>query len=63
MIMELKEACFDFGERRVGRLMQINGIKLVCTRKYKVTTDSNHCLCIAPNVPDGNFLADAPNRK
>jgi len=44
MTMELKEAGLDVGERRVGRLMKINGIKPVRTRKHKVTSDSNHRL-------------------
>ena len=38
--MELKEEGLDFGERRVGRLMRIDGIKPVCTRKHKITTNS-----------------------
>ena len=63
MTMELKEAGLDVGERRVGRLMRINGIKPVRTRKYKVTTDSNHRLDVAANWLDGDFTADAPNRK
>ena len=63
MTMELKEAGLDVGERRVGRLMRINGIKPVRTRKHKVTTNSNHSLGIAPNLLDGDFIADAPNRK
>jgi putative transposase len=63
MTMELKEAGLDVGERRVGRLMRINGIKPVRTRRHKVTTNSNHSLGIVANVLDGNFTADAPNRK
>jgi putative transposase len=63
MTMELKEAGLDVGERRVGRLMRINGIKPVRTRKHKVTTNSNHSLGIAPNILDGDFAADMPNRK
>jgi putative transposase len=51
------------GERRVGRLMRINGIKPVRTRKHKVTTNSNHSLGIAPNILDGDFATDLPNRK
>ena len=42
MTMELKEVGLAAGERRVGRLMRINGIKPVRTRKHKVTTNSNH---------------------
>jgi putative transposase len=63
MTMELKEAGLEVGERRVGRLMHINGIKPVRTRRHKVTTNSNHSLGIVANVLDGNFIADAPNAK
>ncbi len=63
MTMELKEAGLDVGERRVGRLMHINGIKPVRTHRHKVTTNSNHSLGIVANVLDGNFTADIPNRK
>jgi hypothetical protein len=63
MTMELKEAGLDVGERRVGRLMKINGIKPVRTRKHKVTTNSNHRLGVAANWLDGDFAADVPNRK
>jgi putative transposase len=63
MTMELKEVDLNVGERCVGRLMKINGIKPVRTRKHKLTTNSNHSLGIAANVLDGDFVADAPNRK
>jgi putative transposase len=63
MTMDLKEVGLDVGERRVGRLMKINGIKPVRTRKHKVTTNSNHSLGIVANVLDGDFTADAANRK
>ena len=48
MTMELKEVGLDVGERRVGRLMKINGIKPVRTRKHKVTTDSHPHGLLAP---------------
>jgi transposase InsO family protein len=60
MTMEFKEAGLDVGERRVGRLVKINGIKPVRTRKHKVTTDSHHRLGVAANWLDGDFAADAP---
>ena len=63
MTMELKEVGLDVGERRVGRLMNINGIKPVRTRRHKLTTNSNHNLGIVANVLDGNFVADTPNAK
>ena len=61
--MELKEAGLAVGERRVGRLMRLNRIKPVRTRKHKVTTDSHHSLGVAANWLDGNFVAAAPNQK
>jgi transposase InsO family protein len=63
MTMELKEVGLDVGERRIGRLMKINGIRPIRTRRHKITTDSHHRLGIAPNLLDGDFLATAPNLK
>lgn len=63
MAMELKEVGLDVRERRVGRLMRINGIRPVRTRKHKVTTDSHHHLGVAVNWLDGDFAANTPNRK
>ena len=63
MTEELQELGFKVGHRRVGRLMRQNGIEAVRTRKYKVTTDSNHSFAIAPNLLDRDFSAAAPNQK
>lgn len=63
MTEELNELGLDVGHRRVGRLMRQNGISVIRTHKYKVTTDSNHSLNIAPNLLNRNFSADRPNRK
>jgi transposase InsO family protein len=43
--------------------MRENGIVAIRTRKYKVTTDSNHTLAVAPNLLDRDFSATAPNQK
>jgi putative transposase len=50
MTGELQELGLKVGHRRVGRLMRENGIKIIRTRKYKATTDSNHAFNIAPNL-------------
>ena len=63
MTEELKELGLVVGHRRVGRLMKQNGIRIVHTRKYKATTDSNHRFNIAPNWLDRDFNADYPNQK
>lgn len=47
----------------MGRLMRDNGIKIIRTQKYKVTTDSNHAFNIAPNLLDQDFSATGPNQK
>jgi len=63
MAEELKEMGLVVGHRRVGRLMKQNGIRIVRTRKYKATTDSNHRFNIAPNLLDRDFSASGPNQK
>ena len=63
MTEELQDLGLKVGHRRVGRLLRQNGIEAVRTRKYKVTTDSNHTFTIAPNLLDRDFSATAPNQK
>lgn len=63
MTQELNEVGLIVGHRRVGRLMRDNDIHVVRTRKYRITTDSNHSFNIAPNVLDRNFHAQKPNQK
>ena len=63
MTKELQELGLNVGHRRVGRLMRENGIKIIRTQKYKVTTDSNHTFNISPNLLDQDFFADGPNQK
>jgi transposase InsO family protein len=63
MTEELQELGVNVGHRRVGRLMRENGIKIVRTRKYKATTDSNHTFNVAPNLLEQDFSATAPNQK
>ena len=63
MTKELKKAGLDIGERRVGRLIKLNGIRPVRTRRHKVTTESRHFLGVAANVLNRDFVANAPYRK
>lgn len=44
-------------------MLRDNGIRVVRTRKYKVTTKSNRMFNIAPNWLDRDFTADRPNQK
>ena len=43
--------------------MRDNDIRVVRTRKYKRTTDSNHAFNIAPNWLDRDFCASRTNQK
>ncbi len=63
MTEELKELGLNIGHRRVGRLMRENGIRVERSKKFKVTTDSNHAFNIAPNLLNRDFHADGPNQK
>ncbi len=55
MTEELKEIGLYVGHGRVGRLMRENGIRVERSKKYKVTTDSNHSFNIAPNLSEPGF--------
>jgi len=51
------------GKQRVQRLMQKHGIQARGKRRFRiVTTDSKHCLPLAPNVLDRKFTVAAPNQ-
>ena len=63
MTVELRELGFDVSHHRVGRLMAQNGVSPIRTRKYKVTTDSNHNYNIAPNLLKQDFTTTEPNQK
>jgi transposase InsO family protein len=43
------------GKDRVQKLMQLHGIRAKGKRRFKVTTDSNHDLPIAPNLLERQF--------
>lgn len=61
--MKLKQAGLGVGERRVGRLMEANGIRPVRTHRHKVTTDSRHSRGSANNILHRNFMAEVANLK
>jgi transposase InsO family protein len=63
MTEELKKLSLNAGLRRVGRLMHENGIRVDQSKKYKVTTDSNHRFNIAQNLMSRDFSADEPNQQ
>jgi putative transposase len=50
------------GKERVRKLMAQHGIRARHKRKYIATTNSNHGLPVAPNLPRRDFTATAPNQ-
>ena len=63
MTEELNGPGLRVGQRRVGRLMRQNGIRIVRSRKFKRTTDSDHAFNIAPKLLQQDFSASGPNQK
>lgn len=51
------------GRHRVARLMRSHGWRARAAKKYKATTNSNHCLPVAPNLLEQHFEAEKPNEK
>lgn len=48
-------------EKRVARLMQINGIVAVQKKKFRLTTDSKHGNPVWPNILNRKFDVERPN--
>ncbi len=63
MTEELRDLGFIVSERRVSRLMKENNIRIIRTRKFKCTTDSNHNFNVAPNLLGGDFTTTGQNQK
>ena len=50
-------------KNRVARLMRENGIRAKQSKRFKTTTKANANHPVAPNLLDGDFATDQPNRK
>lgn len=49
--------------KSISRSMRRQNLVPKAARKFKVTTNSNHKLSVAPNLLDQDFTASAPNQK
>jgi len=61
----LKELGIKVGEKRVARLMRETGLVARTSRRFRVTTNSDHAHPVAPNLLDRRFspsFAEGPNR-
>ena len=51
----------NVSERTVGRSLRRQGLRCLQKRNFRRTTDSKHCLPIAPNLLDRQFTVSEPN--
>ena len=58
---KLREDGQTCGRNRVARIMRENGIRVKTTKKFKVTTDSDHAMPLAENLLDRQFEVDQAN--
>jgi putative transposase len=50
------------GRCRARTLMRVAGVSVIRKKKFRVTTDSNHNLPVAPNLLNRQFNVSRPNR-
>jgi putative transposase len=60
---ELRDEGECCSKNRVARRMKHLGLRAKAKKKFKMTTDSNHHLPVAPNLLNRDFNATAPNQK
>src|SRR3972149_495954 len=58
---ELRDRGQRVGSKRVARLMRQHGLCARRRRRFRLTTDSNHPLAVAPNVLARHFTVPAPD--
>lgn len=58
---ELRNNGVRVGKQRLQTLMRQHGIRAKGKKRFKVTTDSNHDLLIAPNLLDRQFTVGEPD--
>jgi transposase InsO family protein len=62
VVRELREQRIRVGKNRVWRLMKQHGLRVKTTKRFRVTTNSDHKRPVAPNLVQRNFTAEAPDR-
>ena len=60
---DLASANADHDIKTICSSMARQNLKAKAAKRFKVTTDSNHKLPVAPNLLDRNFTAESANRK
>ena len=59
---ELVSRGYRVSENTVAKLMRDHGMRSASSRKFRVTTDSNHSLPVAENVLNREFEQESPDR-
>ena len=59
---ELRANGVRCGRKRVARLMKETGIRAKTSRRFRVTTNSNHAYPVAPNILNRQFTVEAPDQ-
>jgi len=59
--LELRKAGYSCSRPRTARLMKELGIRSIVSKKYRVTTDSNHNYSVAANLLNREFSVKHPN--
>lgn len=62
IVKELRAQGTRVGKNRVWRLMKQHGLRVKTTRRFKITTNSDHKRAVAPNLIQRNFSAAMPDR-
>lgn len=62
ILHELRSNGIPVGKQRLQALMHKHGIRAKGKKRFKITTDSNHDLPIAPNRLDRQFAVGAPDQ-
>jgi putative transposase len=62
MSKELRQGGDDVGRYRARNLMKKAQVAVKPRKKFKITTESNHKLPVAPNLLDRQFEVNRPNR-
>lgn len=63
ILLDLKDADINVGQKRVARLMRANGWQGVHRRSWKHATKADPAAVPAPDLLDRDFTATAPNQK
>lgn len=62
IVQELREQDIRVGKNRIWRLMKQHGLRVKTTKRFRITTNSDHKRPVAPNLVKRNFSAEAPDR-